>query len=404
MNRIVLAVILPLLIIIALEYLITSNLLSYGGVQSFELVSYVVISLIGYVGWYLAFRYSKKKPINRDSIVNFLIGFGFIAMTQKLIFVLLLILALVSLLILSLFGYDSGAPPVILLYRLSLIPLVAMVYGIIWGKYRYKVEKLDLYFEDLPAAFDGMKLVQISDAHSGTWDSLEGVTNGIKLIEEQNPDLIVFTGDLVNADKDEINPFMPLFGRLSAPFGKYAVLGNHDYYGQPRDRALRPAYYDDFFQKYREMGFDLMNNENREIVGADGEVIRLVGVENWGSGRFFPKRGDLDRATENCKPDEFCILLSHDPSHWDLKALNFPKHFHLTLSGHTHGMQFGINLPFFKWSPVQYRYKRWMGLYQEGQQYLYVNRGFGVLGFPGRVGMSPEVTSITLRKAKVWNS
>ena len=272
-----------------------------------------------------------------------------------------------------------------------------MVYGIIWGKYRFRLEEVDLHFQDLPDAFDGLKLVQLSDAHSGTWDSVRGVEKGIRLIEKVAPDLIVFTGDLVNADKDEVNPFMDLFKRLKAPFGKYAVLGNHDYYGQPRDSALRPAYYDDFFSKYRYMEFDLILNDHRKIE-KDGKRINLIGVENWGSGRFFPKKGDLELATQQVDPDEFSILLSHDPSHWDLKALQFPQHFHLTLSGHTHGMQFGINLPFFKWSPVQYRYKRWMGLYEEAGQFLYVNRGFGVLGFPGRVGMSPEVTLIRLNK------
>jgi len=261
------------------------------------------------------------------------------------------------------------------------------------------LEEVDVSFKDLPEVFDGFRILHITDIHSGTWDSVQGVEKGIRLIEEQEADMIVFTGDLVNTNKDEINPFIHLFKRLNAPCGKYAILGNHDYYGQPRDRALRKAYYDDFFSKYKEMGFDLILNDSREIRKRD-DSFQLVGVENWGSGRFFPKKGDLDIATNNIGKDDFTILLSHDPSHWDLKALDHPQHYHLTLSGHTHGMQFGINLPFFKWSPVQYRYKRWMGLYHEAGQYLYVNRGFGILGFPGRVGMSPEVAVIHLRKAK----
>jgi len=291
---------------------------------------------------------------------------------------------------------DHSDSALLIVFGVSILPFLAMIYGIIWGKYRYVVEHVTVDYESLPDSFDGLKIVQISDVHSGTWDSLKGVERGIRLIEEQEPDVIVFTGDLVNADKDEIDPFMHLFARLSAPKGKFAVLGNHDYYGQPRDKSQRQAYYDDFFAKYKKMGFDLILNDSR-IITKGSDEINLIGVENWGSGRYFPKRGDLDLATQKVKNGAFSILLSHDPSHWTLKVQPHTHHFHLTLSGHTHGRQFGINLPFFKWSPVQYRYKQWMGLYEQAGQYLYVNRGFGLLAYPGRVGMSPEVTLITLR-------
>lgn len=342
----------------------------------------------------------NSHPVDRHPIINFLFGFGFISMTQKIILFLLLVIVQIGLFALSLvFNNPNGSLLIYWIYLFSLIPFLAMLYGILWGKYGFRIERIDLVFPDLPDSFDGFKIVQISDAHSGTWDSKRGVHKGIRLMNDLQADLIVFTGDLVNANKDEIDPFIELFKELSAPYGKFAILGNHDYYGQPREKELRPAYYEAFFRKYEEMGFELLRNDSCEINNGK-EIIKLIGVENWGSGRYFPKRGDLDVATANCKEGDFCILLSHDPSHWDLKALAFGQHFHLTLSGHTHGMQFGINLPFFRWSPVQYRYKRWMGLYKEADQYLYVNRGFGFLAYPGRVGMSPEITQITLRKGK----
>jgi predicted MPP superfamily phosphohydrolase len=217
------------------------------------------------------------------------------------------------------------------------------------------------------------------------------------MIQDQKPDMILFTGDLVNQDKDEINPYISLFGKLVAPFGKYAVLGNHDYYGQPSNKSERKAYWDDFFEKYKEMGFDLIMNDHRYI-NKENQRIALIGVENWGGGRWFPKKGDLDKALNGVSTEEFCLLMSHDPTHWDEKVLPHERHIDLTLSGHTHGMQFGINLKGLRWSPVKYRYKKWIGLHEEKGQKLYINRGFGFLGFPGRVGMWPEITIITLEK------
>jgi len=254
-----------------------------------------------------------------------------------------------------------------------------------------------MIFPDLPQAFDGFKIVQISDVHSGSWDSVKQVQRGINIIAGQQADMIVFTGDMVNTNKDEIDPYIHLFAELEAPFGKYAILGNHDYYGQPREANLRPAYYEDFFHKFKQMGWDLILNDNRTI-SKEEESIKLLGVENWGEGRYFPKRGDLDQALQGVSKDDFTVLLSHDPTHWDHHVKGHDKHIHLTLSGHTHGMQFGINLKWLKWSPVQYRYKKWIGTYEERGQKLYINRGFGYLAFPGRVGMWPEITVITLKR------
>ena len=277
------------------------------------------------------------------------------------------------------------------------IPLVSMFYGMMVGKYRYTVKNVQLAFKDLPKAFDGFKIVQISDVHSGSFDDKDAVKKGIDLINAQQPDLLLFTGDLVNSEKDEINPYMDIFTELTARYGKYAVTGNHDYYGYfgvPEEG--KKAYWDDFMSKFKSMGFTMLNNEHQRIE-KDGENIVLAGVENWGAGRHFPKIGDLGKAIAGVNENDFTVLMSHDPSHWDHHVLPNQKHVHLTLSGHTHGMQFGIDMPGFKWSPVKYRYPRWMGLYEEKGQYLYVNRGFGFLAFPGRVGMWPEITVIELK-------
>ena len=279
------------------------------------------------------------------------------------------------------------------------IPFFSMLYGITKGKYQYTVEKVVLSFKDLPKTFDGFKLVQISDIHAGSFDNKEKVMVGIQKINELNPDMVCFTGDLVNAEKEEIDPYIDIFREIKAKYGKFASLGNHDYYGS-YDRNSPDGgqnYFDDFFKKFKSMGFDLLNNQNRKII-IDNESVNIVGVENWGAGRWFPKKGDLDKATSGIKDGQFNILMSHDPTHWDEKVLQHNKNIHLTLSGHTHGFQFGFQIPGFKWSPAQYRYKKWLGLYQEGEKYLYVNRGFGFLGFPGRVGMWPEITLIELRR------
>jgi predicted MPP superfamily phosphohydrolase len=276
------------------------------------------------------------------------------------------------------------------------IPLVTMLYGITKGKYKYTVNKVKLAFKDLPDAFHGFRIVQISDIHSGSFDDIEQVKKGVEMVNQQNADVLMFTGDMVNSSKDEINPFIKVFKEMNARYGKFSVLGNHDYYGTYRiDEKDKKAYWDDFFEKFKEMGLDLLNNENRTIE-KEGQKIKVIGVENWGAGRWFPKEGDLEKALVDVDDLDFSILLSHDPTHWDHHVLPNKKHIHLTLSGHTHGFQFGIKIPGFQWSPAQYRYPRWNGLYEEKGQYLYVNRGFGFLGFPGRVGMWPEITVIEL--------
>lgn len=283
---------------------------------------------------------------------------------------------------------------------IAAIPLTTMLYGITRGKYAYTINRVKLSFNNLPATFDGFKLVQISDIHAGSLDSAENVLHGVNMINAENPDLIMFTGDLVNSDKDEIDPFIDIFKQLSAKFGKFSVLGNHDYYGDPdpKDEPAFSNYWADFDSKFTQMGFQLLKNTNA-TVQKDGESIKILGVENWGKGPYFPKRANMETTLAGVKEEDFCIMLSHDPSHWDEKLLQHPRHIPLTLSGHTHGMQFGVKMPGFQWSPAKYRYPRWLGLYEEAKQYLYVNPGFGFLAFPGRIGIWPEITVIELERA-----
>ncbi len=279
------------------------------------------------------------------------------------------------------------------------IPFLSILYGVTKGKYNYKIHNITLYFKDLPAQFDGFTISQISDVHSGSFDNKEEVEHGIQLINEQKSDIVLFTGDLVNNLASEFDPWVEVFKKIEAPLGKYSCIGNHDY-GEyipwPNEKA-REDNFKALIEQHGKMGFKLLRNENL-VFSRDNAEIALLGVENWGLPPF-PQRGDLELASKDLDKNIFKILMSHDPSHWDAKVLPFRDKIHLTLSGHTHGMQFGVEIPgWFKWSPVKYRYPRWADLYQENDQYLYVNRGFGFIGFSGRVGIWPEITKITLKK------
>ncbi|MDR3695075.1 metallophosphoesterase [Mucilaginibacter sp.] len=275
---------------------------------------------------------------------------------------------------------------------------MSLLYGMTGGRHRYKVHRLTLKFHDLPNAFDGFTITQLSDIHAGSFTSKKGVAKGISLVNEQNGDLILFTGDLVNNMASEMDPWIDTFARLKAPFGKYSVLGNHDYgdYTRWESEAAQAANLVRLKKVHKEIGFRLLLNDAVQIK-KDGESIALIGVENWGKGGFH-KYGSLTKAAENVADDEFKILMSHDPSHWEAKTLEHAKHINLALAGHTHGMQFGIELFGFQWSPVKYMYPQWAGLYEKNGKYLYVNRGFGFLGFKGRLGIWPEITVITLKK------
>ncbi|MDY0930215.1 metallophosphoesterase [Chryseobacterium sp. CFBP8996] len=268
--------------------------------------------------------------------------------------------------------------------------------GITFGKYRHKVRRVKVKFANLPKSFKGYKVIQISDVHSGSFSDPSKLQHAIDLINEQNPDLVLFTGDMVNNVADEFKPFIPLFSKIKAKDGKFAVLGNHDYgdYVKWNSKDEQNKNLETLIDYQRQAGFDMLRNENR-IIEKDGEKIYILGVENWGL-KPFPQYGDIDKALENVPQDATKILMSHDPTHFDYVVKKHPKDIHLTLSGHTHGMQFGLDLKNIKWSPVQYRYPKWADLYESEGKMLYVNRGFGVLGYPGRVGVLPEITLFEL--------
>ncbi|MGY8943207.1 MAG: metallophosphoesterase [Flavobacteriales bacterium] len=282
---------------------------------------------------------------------------------------------------------------------LAAIPFVSFIYGIVQGKYNYKVLKYQLTFKDLPEAFDGFTITQISDIHSGSFTNKEKIQYGVDLINEQKSDIMLFTGDIVNNKADEMDNWIAVFDKLEAKEGKYSILGNHDYgdymdWDNPQDKI-------DNFQKvkdiHQKIGFDLLLDEHRYLE-KDGQKIALLGVENWGKG--FNQAGDLKRASAGIQKEDFKILMSHDPSHWEEKVKKDPFNYQLTLSGHTHGLQMGIEIPgWFKWSPSKYAYKQWAGLYKEAGRVINVNRGFGYHAFPGRVGIWPEITVIELKKS-----
>ncbi|WP_347159082.1 metallophosphoesterase [Pontibacter chitinilyticus] len=279
------------------------------------------------------------------------------------------------------------------------IPFVSFLYGVTKGKYDYRVHRHTLYFDDLPEAFDGFTITQISDIHSGSFDDTEAVQRGIELVKAQQSDLFVFTGDLVNDLAPEIVPYIDNFKQIKAPYGQFSILGNHDYgmYHEWPSEAAHEANMVRLKQHHVELGYHLLLNENVTIEKG-GEKIALIGVENWGKG--FIQKGDLDQALVGVDENAFKLLLSHDPSHFEEIVKHHPTRVHLTLSGHTHGMQMGVETPLFRWSPVQYRYKNWAGLAEENNRKLYVNRGFGFIGFSGRVGIWPEVTVLELRKKR----
>jgi predicted MPP superfamily phosphohydrolase len=282
---------------------------------------------------------------------------------------------------------------------LAAIPFLSLLYGMTKGKYNYQVLKKTLYYPDLPENFDGMTITHISDVHSGSFDSPENISHAIDLINQQKSDIVLFTGDIVNTHATEMHPWIDTFKKIETPqFGKFSVLGNHDYgeYVNWPSQKDKNDNFEAIKDLHRQIDFKLLLNENIKLE-KDGQQIALVGVENWGHN--FKKAGDLGLASAGLSKEDFKILMSHDPSHWEYEVKNDPKNYHLTLSGHTHGLQFGIEIPgIIKWSPVQYVYKQWAGLYENVGRYIYVNRGFGFHAYPGRVGIWPEITVLELKK------
>lgn len=279
------------------------------------------------------------------------------------------------------------------------VPLSALSWGIISGAYDYQVRRVTLKLPNLPKAFDGITLAQISDIHSGSFYNKTAVQGGVDLLMAEKPDFVFFTGDLVNNLTSEVKDYQNIFSKVKAPLGVYSVLGNHDYGDYHFGKGTSPAKVknlQDMIATHKIMGYDLLMNQHRRLkVG--GEEIGIVGIENWGMGRF-PKYGKMELAMQNTDDLPVKLLLSHDPSHWRGEVLQKYKDVDVAFAGHTHGMQFGVRLKEMQWSPVQYIYKEWAGLYQEQQQQLYVNVGYGFLGYPGRVGILPEITIFTLSR------
>ena len=282
---------------------------------------------------------------------------------------------------------------------LAAIPFLGLLYGIFRGKYDFRVIKQTLFFDDLPDSFDGFTITQISDIHSGSFDNQEKIEYAIELINQQNSDMILFTGDIVNAHATEMHPWIDTFNKINNPgFGKFSILGNHDYgeYITFNTQKEKTANFEAIKDLHRQIDFKLMLNEH-VIINKGNDRLALVGVENWGHN--FKQAGDLGKASAGLSKEDFKILMTHDPSHWEYEVKNHEKNFHLTLAGHTHGFQFGIEIPgVIRWSPVQYVYKQWAGLYQNLGRYIYVNRGLGFHAYPGRIGIWPEITVIELKK------
>lgn len=394
----------PLLAFLALEFY------AYQGIRSLTdslpvKIFYWVVTAIAYGVVFYTLKVDGK-PSQR--LVN-------LAITLFLSFIVSKILLIFSLLIddvlrlgkfaLHRFSGDAAAayPPrhrflTMLGWGLTGILGYLFLDGVLFGRFRHRVRTVRLKFDNLPAAFEGYRVIQISDLHSGSFPDAEKLRFTVDLVNRQNPDLVLFTGDAVNNYAEEFRPFVPLFRDMKARDGKFSVLGNHDYgfYGQFDSDAQRDENIPNLVKLWQAANFRMLRNEHITLE-KNGQQIHLVGVDNWGKPPF-PQYGDLDKATAGLDPNSFKLLMSHDPSHFDLKVVGHPSNINLTMSGHTHGMQFGLDLKNIKWSPVEYRYPRWIDLYRVGRQMLYVNRGFGVLAYPGRVGIAPEITLFELSR------
>ena len=273
----------------------------------------------------------------------------------------------------------------------------SLLYGF-GNKYNYNIKRMQMAYDNLPAAFKGLKIIHISDIHSGSFTDKKAVLHGVQKIMHENADIILFTGDLVNDRATEMEEYMDVFKQLKAPMGVYSTLGNHDYgdyVSWPYNGLSKEQNLENLKKVHADLGWHLLMNEH-VMLEKDGEQIALLGIENWSNKARFPKHGRMDLAHPGTEKYPFKILMSHDPSHWDAEVKTKYPDVDLMLSGHTHGMQFGVEIPGFKWSPVQYMYKQWSGLYEDGKQKLYVNPGFGFIGYPGRVGIMPEITVIEL--------
>ena len=370
---------------------------------------YLLVSLVIIVSLYFLLNSNSPTHFSQPPI-SYLFGLFLVLIIPKLLVIIFMLGEDITRLILGLYFkifaneqnfYIPSRRKFLstLALGVAAIPFSTLLYGMIKGKYNFKVLKYELEFADLPEAFDGFTMTQISDIHSGSFDNKNKISYAVDLINQQDSDAIFFTGDLVNNVADEMDDWKELFSNLSAKEGVFSVLGNHDYgdYIRWNSEEEKLKNLNKLKKIQSEMGWNLLLNENFYIKRKN-QKIAIVGVENWGE-NGFKQAGDLDAACKNINNSDFKVLLSHDPSHWKSRVKNDDRNFQLTLSGHTHGMQFGIEIPgWIKWSPVKYRYENWAGIYEEKGRFINVNRGFGFLGYPGRVGIWPEITVIKLKK------
>ncbi len=367
---------------------LTTRIIIYSIYWAFSVIAIVIFWALPYI------QFKHQAKMARTKIFSIIAGLFFAKLIAAVFFL----------------GNDvyriirwAGGDPVSRSYELSWVGIIAggslfgiLVYGFS-NKYRYQVKRIKLHYDNLPMAFAGLKIVHISDIHSGSFTNKDAVMKGVHTIMQEEPDVIFFTGDLVNNVADEMKDYIDVFNKLSAPMGIYATLGNHDYgdYVKWKSADEKEANLEKLKQVHHSLGWRLLMNEH--IVLEKGtDKIAILGIENWSAKARFPKYGDLQKAYAGSENYPFKILLSHDPSHWKAEVLKDYPDIDLMLAGHTHGMQFGLELAGFKWSPVQYVYKEWAGLYAVANQKLYINRGFGFIGYPGRSGILPEITVLEL--------
>jgi len=373
-------------------------------------IIYWLTSILVYAGIiYIVINYNKTTPSVRfnDNVINS--SLFFILFSAKLIGTVPLLIDDILRLFRYIFSFLSTASRPYDINRLEFLKKSALVLsgtlfstlliGMKWGRYNFKKNYQDIFIRNWASSLDNYKIIHISDLHLGSFNDVAKLEEVVGMINEEKPDILVFTGDLVNNYSHEAIPYVDALKKIKAKDGKFSILGNHDYCDYvmlKRDSKEWKNNFKDLLALEKEAGFDLLLNESREICLGD-KRFNIVGVENWGAGNFN-KDGDLDKALQNVDTNIPTILLSHDPSHWNEVVLKHQYNIDLQLSGHTHGMQFGIEIPGFKWSPVQYRYKEWAGLYKKDNKQIYVNRGLGHLGYAGRVGIMPDISILTIKK------
>jgi hypothetical protein len=380
---------------------------SYFALRNFFIEQKIQLKWFNWLWWGLHILFYLLMFGNRifDSTLfrNILVNFFFILISVKLVIALSYLITIGIQGLSSYFQHKTQFDPsrrkfaAKIALGVGALPLSTMLYGIFRTAYNFRIHKVKISSSKIPTAFKGLKVVQISDIHTGSLQQKYQLEKAVDLILKQKPDLIVFTGDLVNNRSDEALPYVDILQKLQAPLGTFSILGNHDYgdYERWESDAEKEKNMQLMFEIHEKAGWKLMMNEHLQLE-KDGAKINLLGVENWGANLRFKKYGKLKKAYEGLDESLFSILLSHDPSHWTAEVKDQLPAIDLTLSGHTHGFQFGVEIPGFKWSPSQYVYPQWAGLYKNGSQHLYVNRGLGCLGYMGRVGIQPEITVIEL--------